>query len=800
MKNSIPAFLILLVFTGCSKHEKQSGSLFPRMAEEPFIEGTSQYLSSPFVTAGDRLYIIGYQDGSFPDIGWHITGEMGGIWDHPVKLMDGFLAGITDTETGESICLDKAVKFVSFPMASTQQYSWEKENILIRRFQFVPDSLQGAFVEYNIVNNSTVEKKLNFSFTGMTDLRPVWLGERTNMMDAEDSISYHKELSAVIARDKKNPWFTEFGSSLEATGYSEDQKDCPSPVRKGPGKNGTLTYSLILKAGEEKAVPFFIAGSYHSEDELKSTYEFLKKESAAELTRKINRYTKISSNSRLTIPDKKTEQMYTWLKYNIDWLVRNVPEQGIGLSAGLPDYPWWFGADASYSLQGALATGYQELAKNTIILLNKISKATNNNGRIIHEASTNGSVYNPGNVNETAQFINLCLTYFEWTGDKEFMVKIFPDIQKGLKWLLDEKDPDRNGYPNGNGMMEIQGLNTEMIDVAVYTQQALSGAAEIAMVLGKDSLSAEYQRSADRLKVKINKEWWNDSAGSYADFRGTAKEAMPILRSAMIRADTLGKPWAVAELKATERKISHFRPDLRAPQVIYHNWVVNTPLEAGIADTSKARIALQTARKYENPFGVYVTGIDRTEQPDSEVLKSRKKTFSYTGAVMTLPTGVEAVAAANYGTPDDVLRYLTMLSRSFSYALPGSMYEVSPDFGMVTQAWNIYGVAVPIVDHLFGIHPKAYDKTIYVSPDLPPTWNEAALDNVRVGNNSLSIKISAKPDHKEYRISQTLPDWNIMVDTKHAKQVFVNEKEAEIKNLKDHMLSITGKENVVRIY
>ena len=114
------------------------------------------------------------------------------------------------------------------------------------------------------------------------------------------------------------------------------------------------------------------------------------------------------------------------------------------------------------------------------------------------------------------------------------------------------------------------------------------------------------------------------------------------------------------------------------PHVIYHNWVVNTPLETGIADRDKGRAALAKSMTYENPFGVFVTGIDRTEEPDSVVLKSRKKTFSYTGAVMTLPTGVQAVAAARYGSPEEALQYIEKLHQSFSYALPGSMYEVSP--------------------------------------------------------------------------------------------------------------------------
>lgn len=42
-------------------------SLRQQISELPSIEGKLQYLTSPFVTAGDRVYIIGYQNGSFPD-------------------------------------------------------------------------------------------------------------------------------------------------------------------------------------------------------------------------------------------------------------------------------------------------------------------------------------------------------------------------------------------------------------------------------------------------------------------------------------------------------------------------------------------------------------------------------------------------------------------------------------------------------------------------------------------------------------------------------------------------------------
>ena len=791
---------LLLVSLSCSTPRQKEHHLYQQVSGLTSIDGKREFLASPFVAAGDRVYLLGHQDGSFPDLGWHIDGEMGGIWDHPIKLMDGFSANIQITGTDDGYCLDKADGFTNYPLANMHHFTWAKENITVRRFQFVPDSVEGVVVEFIIKYTGKTDKQLTFSFSGMTDLRPTWLGERSNMIDAEDEVRFDDALSGFIAKDKANPWYTAFGSTFTPDDHSTEPASCVPTKRKGTGKHGTLIYSVKLKANEETVIPIFIAGSSQSEEALRTTFALLKSKSDAQLAQKIDRYKTIDTMSRLTIPDKNLAQMYSWLKYNVDWLKRNVPGQGIGLTAGLPDYPWWFGADAAYALQGVLATGDHELARNTILLLRDISQKTNGNGRIIHEVSTNGAVYNPGNVNETPQFITLLALYYQWTGDKELITQLFPDVKKGIKWLLEEKDSDRNGYPDGGGMMEIPGLDTEMIDVAVYTQQGLASAAELARLLEDLAAAKAYQQLADELKLKINKEWWQEQDHSFGDFRGTVAEAGPILEAALVRSDTLKKPWSVAELKKTQKQMKQYCAQERLPHVIYHNWVVNTPLETGLADPEKGHAALQKAKTYENPFGVFVTGIDRTHEPDSVVLKSRKKTFSYAGAVMTLPTGVLAVASANYGTPEDVLGYLEKLKRSFSYALPGSMYEVSPDFGMITQAWNIYGVAVPIVNHFFGIHPKAYEKTIYISPHLPEAWKDVSIDNVKVGSNSLSLAVSQKPDRKEYRIRQTQKDWTIKVDVKHAKKVIVNDKVVAPETMKDGIIQIHGPEITVTIY
>src|SRR5215204_6194760 len=69
------------------------------------VSNRGQHKREPYVTAGDRTYLIGTQDGNFPDMGDHVPGEMGGLWLHPIKLIDGFRASITDVATKQEIAL-----------------------------------------------------------------------------------------------------------------------------------------------------------------------------------------------------------------------------------------------------------------------------------------------------------------------------------------------------------------------------------------------------------------------------------------------------------------------------------------------------------------------------------------------------------------------------------------------------------------------------------------------------------------------------------------------------------------------
>ncbi|GAA4811830.1 glycogen debranching protein [Litoribaculum gwangyangense] len=767
--------LLLITFFNCGKDINQT---FVELSENsPSINGKTEYLESPYVTAGNRVYMVGHQDGSFPDLGWHIKGEMGGIWNHPIKLMDGFDIEVFDAL--DTLKLNSAESFVNYPFANKHNFIWKEKDIEIERWQFVPDDKQGIVIQL-IFKNLGGEKRMKVKYTGLTDLRPTWLGERTNMFDGKDMAEFDKTQNIWTIKDSLNLWFNIFGSQLEF-----DNQSIPSENKT---INNTTSNSIediiFLNSGESHIINYVIAGSYISESDALNTFNDIKNSINQDFNSKKERYESLAEKSKLTIPDKNIEQAFEWLKYNCDWLIRTVPSIGTGITAGIPDYPWWFGVDSEYALKGYMAIGQKEVVYSTIKLLDSVSHAINANGKIIHEMSSNGAVFNTGNINETPQFVSLIWEIYKWNGDKLFLKEYYPTIKKGLDWLLKENDDNKNLFPDGFGMMEIHGMDSEMIDVAVYTQRAFDDASKIALELNDVKLSKYYASLANEIKTKINTEFWNKEFHSYADFIGTDEEALKLIDDAIIRADTLNKPWAVEELKKTKSKIlSNPSPELK-PFVLHHNWVVNTPMEMGIADADKAKKALKTAENFVNPFGVFVTGIDRDKSAGIEEGSFKgSKQFSYTGAVMTLPTSVLIIAENNYGNPDKALDYMKRMTKSFSYAFPGSMYEVSPDYGMITQAWNIYGYAIPIIQQFFGINPMASQQKVTINPQMPNSWNNASLENIEIADNNISVFFNKNNKNLKLKVLQTSNNWTLEIKFNKADYItyeIVNKENVKI--------------------
>jgi hypothetical protein len=761
-------YLILSIWLiGCQNDK--SKEFFTQVNKLEKIQGKSEYSNSPFLSAGNRLYIVGHQNGTFPDLGWHVKGEMGGVWLHPIKLLDGYHTEIIKNTEHE--CLNQADQFFNYPVGSEHIYKLEKQGLKVSQFHFVPENENGLIIAYQIENTLKERSEFQITLNSAIDLRPVWLADSLNIKDGKDEGTWEKRAGVFVAKDQENDWFTALGGKQFKLSGAENS--CKLN-RKGLGFDQAFSQSLKLEGNEKRTIYFIISGSSVSEKEAVKTHQYLSKNANSLLAEKIDHYSKIQDANILKTRNEDFDQMYRWLKYNAEWLMQEVPGIGTGLTAGSPDYPWWFGTDNGYAVQGLLASGMHKQALETIDLIVKLSeKANGSSGKIMHEASTNGVVFNAGNLNTTPKFISMMWKAFAWTGDKSIL-NYYDLVKNSVNWV-ESQDRNGNSYPEGAGMMEIHGLDSEMIDVVAYQYEMYLAAANFATVKNDKVLADEYRVKAKNLKAKINSEWWVDEFNSFADFRSTKLEVLKLTEAAIIRADSIGKPWSASELRNTLATIKSQDISETSPFVVHHNWIVNTPMEVGAAENEKAKAALLTAEKYRNRFGMFVTGIDRDEQQEKAV---KWKSFSYVGAVMTLPTGVQAIAEAKYGNPDKALEYLKMLQNSFSYALPGSIYEVSPDFGMMTQAWNIYAVAVPVVEEFFGIQPKAWKNEIVIKPNLPSDWNDVSLDKIKVGDNQLDLSAKRIENVIEFRISQ-LYNWKLIFEFPNAKHIIYDGNKIE---------------------
>src|SRR3954452_19459988 len=66
----------------------------------PELSTRDQLKTRRYVAAGDRAYVMGFEDGGFYAQGWHVTGEMGGVWTQPLKLVDGVWFGLGESWLG----------------------------------------------------------------------------------------------------------------------------------------------------------------------------------------------------------------------------------------------------------------------------------------------------------------------------------------------------------------------------------------------------------------------------------------------------------------------------------------------------------------------------------------------------------------------------------------------------------------------------------------------------------------------------------------------------------------------------
>src|SRR5215208_4981219 len=122
-----------------------AGARLATKAGSPELSTTSRLQDRREVAAGTRAYAIGFEDGRFYANGWHITGEMGGVWTPPLKLVDGVWFGVNGEWAGQATRFTSGWGYTRYALPSS-------DGLRLRRTDFVRDGVRGALFGLTLTN------------------------------------------------------------------------------------------------------------------------------------------------------------------------------------------------------------------------------------------------------------------------------------------------------------------------------------------------------------------------------------------------------------------------------------------------------------------------------------------------------------------------------------------------------------------------------------------------------------------------------------------------------------------------
>jgi len=107
---------------------------------------------------------------------------------------------------------------------------------------------------------------------------------------------------------------------------------------------------------------------------------------------------------------------------------------------------------------------------------------------------------------------------WRWTGDNAFRDQMYDFTVRNLKYVVNQLDADKDGWPEGSGNVERSGMGAEKLDNAVYLIRGLYDLSDMARSKQDGATFAWAKNLASKLQKQFDSTWWYDGAASqYAD-------------------------------------------------------------------------------------------------------------------------------------------------------------------------------------------------------------------------------------------------------------------------------------------
>jgi hypothetical protein len=324
-------------------------------------------------------------------------------------------------------------------------------------------------------------------------------------------------------------------------------------------------------------------------------------------------------------------------------------------------------------------------------------------------------------------------------------------------------DTDGDGWPEGNGNVEREGMGAEKLDNAVFYIRGLYDYADMARSAGQTAEADAAEARADALHARFDGEWWIPTEQQYADSLVDPGN-VPVNQKHWIGVDPM--------------EIELFVDGEFVPGI--------APFDHGSAALATRETSCYSGERPGNR-GLFHTGCGGGPAGAGEF------------AIFSLGTGVQAVGEGNYGRlrADQQRRYTdasaeTQFSEPITGGtpdeMPGAMPEIFPSFApsgavatppnidrcwtcrsMFMQAWGHYGTAWSAIHQQLGVRPHLGYGRLEVVPQVPDGQPSVAVEDVRLGDGSADVLAARDGDRyttvvdtgrapiRSLRVGHTLP-------------------------------------------
>ena len=295
-------------------------------------------------------------------------------------------------------------------------------------------------------------------------------------------------------------------------------------------------------------------------------------------------------------------------------------------------------------------------------------------------------------------FINQLLRHFQWTGDLDFMKKMWPVVQRHIAWEKRNFDADNDGLYDAYATIwasdALQYTGGGVTYASAYNYSANLLAASIAKLLNENPDT--YIKEAKLIKTAIETKLWVVEKGVFAEYK-----------------DLLGN------------QLVHDNPGL---------WTIYHSLDENIANSFQAYQSLRYVDTQIPHIPVKAEGLPYTNLE----LVSTSNWQPYTWSVNNVALAENLHASLAYwqgGRNEEAFQLWksALIESMYLGASPGGFQQLSAYDAIRGELYRDFAdpvgmAARSLVEGLFGIQPNAIKNTLFITPGFPKDWKEASLE------------------------------------------------------------------------